>query len=541
VNRKALILLLVILGFLFTLTPLLAQDPDAEPPGDEQGVEASGSEGEADSGNEADEGGALDETESAPVDEIAPVFDPSDVHIPENIILEDLPMDKGNAVALSWDLAPFDFVVEKEGVKNGEILHHYIFLINGSDIIEYSNVAKAVKLMSDSPQFWGFDDNLASRKWLLFEGFEVNEEVTLQIGVVQPELEEAFGAARDNLAAINKLNAENVNKHQNLALEKMRRKRPTKISELEAEIAGLEESIASLGYTPEEAETEWNDIKSKLFYFPQVHKTVTKTGWFNPVKTNNLIFGFLFGAVILWFISRARKDPNLFIRRISGLEAVDEAIGRATEMGKPILYLTGMTTLADLATLAAINILGEVAKKVAEYESGMIVPCRDPVVMTVNQETVKEAYTEAGRPDHYNEDSVFFLTEDQFSYTASVSGIMLRDKPAAIFFMGYYYAESLLLAETGSMTGAIQIAGTDSLAQLPFFITACDYTLIGEELYAASAYLSREPLLLGSLKGQDVGKLFLMAVILFGTLIVSLGTWFNVDGFDFIQHYLTAL
>ena len=96
---------------------------------------------------------------------------------------------------------------------------------------------------------------------------------------------------------------------------------------------------------------------------------------------------------------------------------------------------------------------------------------------------------------------------------------MIREKPAANFLMGYYYAEALLLAETGATTGAIQIAGTDSISQLPFFITTCDYTLIGEELYAASAYLSREPLLLGSLRGQDIGKALVMILIILQTVM----------------------
>ena len=96
---------------------------------------------------------------------------------------------------------------------------------------------------------------------------------------------------------------------------------------------------------------------------------------------------------------------------------------------------------------------------------------------------------------------------------------MVRERPAA--HIGYFYAESLLLAETGSTTGAIQIAGTDAYTQLPFFVTTCDYTLMGEELYAASAYLSREPRLLGSLKGQDVGKLVLILGILLGTLLAT--------------------
>jgi hypothetical protein len=264
---------------------------------------------------------------------------------------------------------------------------------------------------------------------------------------------------------------------------------------------------------------------------PQVFEVDAVENWFSAGKLNALIFAVLFAATVLFFIARARRDPNLFIRRIAGLNAVDEAIGRATEMGKPILYLNGMDPLASLSTLAALNILGRVARRVANYESSLTVPCRDPIVLTVAQEIVKSGYADAGRPDAYNPDNIFFLTDDQFSYSAAVCGLMLREKPAANFLMGYYYAESLILAETGAGTGAIQIAGTDSMTQLPFFVTTCDYTLIGEELYAASAYLSREPLILGSLKGQDMAKLFMMVVIILGTILVTLGISFIRDLF----------
>ena len=64
--------------------------------------------------------------------------------------------------------------------------------------------------------------------------------------------------------------------------------------------------------------------------------------------------------------------------------------------------------------------------------------------------------------------------------------------------------------------------GTARPAQLPFFVAACDYTLIGEELFAASAYLSKDPKLLGSLKGQDVGKALFILGILVGVILISL-------------------
>jgi hypothetical protein len=109
-----------------------------------------------------------------------------------------------------------------------------------------------------------------------------------------------------------------------------------------------------------------------------------------------------------------------------------------------------------------------------------------------------------------------YVAGEQFAYVAAVNGIMLREKPAACVYMGAFYAESLLLAETGFAAGAIQISGTANPEQLPFFIAACDYTLMGEELFAASAYLSKEPLLLGSLKGQDLIKILLVACIIIG-------------------------
>jgi len=268
-----------------------------------------------------------------------------------------------------------------------------------------------------------------------------------------------------------------------------------------------------------------NDRQDRIVQILDAGSATTSEQWFNRATANNLILCLIFAAIIMSFILAARRNPNLFIRRIQGLEAVDEAIGRATEMGKPVLHINGLDPLSTLSTIAAVNILGRIARRVANYESDLLVPCFDPVVMTVSQEVVKNAYLEAGRPDAYREENIYFLTDQQFSYVASVCGIMVREKPAANFMLGYFYAESLVLAETGYTTGAIQIAGTDALAQLPFFITTCDYTLIGEELYAASAYLSREPMLLGSLKGQDIGKAFVMLMIILGSIMATVGVF----------------
>ena len=248
--------------------------------------------------------------------------------------------------------------------------------------------------------------------------------------------------------------------------------------------------------------------------------------FFDFNKSNVLIGLVFFGALILYFIYHARRGKKLFVRKIPAIDSVEEALGRATELGKSVLYVSGIGYEGDVQTIAAMNILGNVAEQVAHYDTDIIVPCINPIVMTIEQELVKQAYTRAGRPEDYQENSIFFITTQQFAYASAVCGIMAREKPAANFFMGSFAAESLLLAETGSSTGAIQIAGTASPSQIPFFIVACDYTLIGEELFAAGAYMSRDPLLLGSLKGQDIAKFVIIILTIIGICLVSIDAFF---------------
>ncbi len=304
-----------------------------------------------------------------------------------------------------------------------------------------------------------------------------------------------------------------------------------------AKLADVEAGKESYKFTDEEAE---NGVE--YFYKIRVRGEEMSTDtapvgpatasgeWFHPDRLNMLVAAVLLSAFVLYFISQARAGKALFIRRIAGLEAVQEAVGRATEMGKPILYVPGISDIDDIQTIAAVTILGRVATMVAEYDADLLVPCSRSLVMSTAQEVVKEAYLEAGRPDAYRRENIRYLSDAQFAYVAGVDGIMLREKPAANFYLGAFWAESLILAETGHSIGAIQIAGTAMPSQLPFFIAACDYTLIGEELFAASAYLSREPRLLGSLVGQDWGKVVILISIILGVVTAFLAQ-FGVEIF----------
>jgi hypothetical protein len=267
--------------------------------------------------------------------------------------------------------------------------------------------------------------------------------------------------------------------------------------------------------------------------FSAAASATPRGNWYHRGKTNVLIATILFGLATFAFISQARRGKPLYIRPIPGISAVDEAIGRATEMGRPILFVLGTGTAGDIATIAGYTILARVARRTAEYQTPILVPVNDPVMMAMAQETVREGYLQAGRPDLYRPEQVFYISAMQFPYVAAVNGLMLRERTATNFYMGVFHAESLLLAEAGSVTGAIQISGTDQVAQIPFFVAATDYTLIGEELYAASAYLSQDPVLMGPLKAQDWAKVVILVILAIGVLAA---TFFHSDWVTRLVH-----
>ena len=231
-------------------------------------------------------------------------------------------------------------------------------------------------------------------------------------------------------------------------------------------------------------------------------------------------------AVIVGSVLVAQRGREMFIRRIPGLAAIEEAVGRATEMGRPMFFSPGLAGIG-IVTLQALAILAHIVRLAATRATRLIVGVCDPPVYPVAEEAVREAYTAAGRPEAFRSEDVRFISDQQFAYALGSVGTMARESVATNFFFGMFYAESLILAENGRALGALQVAGCPDPVQIPFFIATCDYVVIGDEYYAASAYLTREPTLTGSLVGQDIVKALLLALLVAG---IGLATYFGAAG-----------
>jgi hypothetical protein len=244
----------------------------------------------------------------------------------------------------------------------------------------------------------------------------------------------------------------------------------------------------------------------------------------------------LIGPVI-YYIRKAKGHPDLYVRRIPGVDAIDEAAGRAAELGRPLSFTPGLTTVSPVL-YACLGVLYHVARKAALYRTKLIVPQSDAQVMAIADDVLRDAYRAEGRLSTLDPKNNIYLSDEQFAYAAGYMGLMQRENVAGAFLFGVFAAESLLLAEAGQQAGAMQVAASVNPEQVSFFISTCDYTLIGEELYAASAYLTREPVQLGSLYGQDRAKLFILLLIVVGVIIATLNSLFPELQLNNVHHYI---
>ena len=146
------------------------------------------------------------------------------------------------------------------------------------------------------------------------------------------------------------------------------------------------------------------------------------------------------------FMYLARQGMEIGVRSIPGFEAIDEAVGRAAEMGKPLHFTPGFGGLVA-ATFAGLEVLGHVTKLAAQYDVRLIVTVSQPETFAVTEQVMKQAYLEASKPEAFRPEDCRFISTDQWAYASGVIGVLYREQVASNIMIGQFAAEALILAE----------------------------------------------------------------------------------------------
>ena len=210
------------------------------------------------------------------------------------------------------------------------------------------------------------------------------------------------------------------------------------------------------------------------------------------------------------------------LRDIGSLDAVDEAIARCAEMGRPVLVSLGKRAVRDKDSVAAVPILSYIATKCAEVGSQLITCTCQPDWQPLAETIVEEGYKVAGLEEAYNPDNVRFISPMGYAYVTGMLGIVNREKVGTTFMLGGYGGEVMILSEGAGLFDSMVLSINGAYSQTYSIIVSAAYTAIGEEAYAASAYLGTEEQRI-NLFASDVIKIVSIGACVIGVILTNLG------------------
>lgn len=236
-----------------------------------------------------------------------------------------------------------------------------------------------------------------------------------------------------------------------------------------------------------------------------------------------------FAALLVVMVQRSRAGKFWGIRRLPALDALGQAVGRAAESSTPIVFSAGAAKLTSGVDapqiLAGMAVLRHLCRLAGELKVKVLTTARFAEFIAMLEATMKSGYLEGGNPEVFNaETDVSYLGAEGVAFHIGTMGLIARTKPAATVFVGAFACEAVMLAEASASVGALQISGTARIVSMPFLISTADYYLIGEEVYAASAYVSKDPAQAATLGVTDIGKLVTVALIVIGLIASAAGS-----------------
>ena len=228
---------------------------------------------------------------------------------------------------------------------------------------------------------------------------------------------------------------------------------------------------------------------------------------------------------VMLYLMYSKKE--IWIRRLPALDFIEEAVGRAAEMGRPVVCQgfgsgsSGMQSSIAPQIMAGLAVLGHAARICARHGTTIIASMRSESVVPVADEVLRTAFRLEGKLDEY-----LARREEMLPWVPTQADMVTMAhavKPATAILIGAFWHESVQIAEAFGSVGAVQIGGTGRVYQIPFFAAVCDMNLIGEEIYAVSAYINQTPQMLASMATQDYFKVAGLVFIVLGVILATLG------------------
>jgi hypothetical protein len=236
------------------------------------------------------------------------------------------------------------------------------------------------------------------------------------------------------------------------------------------------------------------------------------------------LVGFL--VLMLAFFLLAGRWPTVF-RPIKAFEDLGTAVERAVEAGERVHFSLGTGSImgSDAApALAGLAVLSRVAQATSMSDNPVVATSGDGAMAILAQDTLRSAYEMVGAKDRFQSISGRMLGPTPFSYVAGMPIVLATEEVSVHMLLGSFGAEGGLASDFGERQRSFVIAGTDDVQSQSLLYAVAGNPLIGEEIFAAGAYLNAGELHRASVRAQDVVRFVVIGAILLGTIARTIGS-----------------
>ena len=220
-----------------------------------------------------------------------------------------------------------------------------------------------------------------------------------------------------------------------------------------------------------------------------------------------------------------RRFPGAF-RTIEAYERLNRAVGLAVESGTRLHISLGrgnLFTTRGGSALAALAMLRKLSERTSLSDRPPVVTSGDASLAILSQDTLQSGYRAAAAEDQYRYSTGRLTGLTPFSYAAGTVPITRDENVSTNVFLGDFGSESALLTESAERENSSIIAASDDVSAQSVFYASSQDPLIGEELFAAGAYVGAGAAHEASLTVQDVLRWVVILAILIGSLLKFVG------------------
>lgn len=239
-----------------------------------------------------------------------------------------------------------------------------------------------------------------------------------------------------------------------------------------------------------------------------------------------LAFVVIFFFLMIIFAVVGRNRPGQHLRDIPAFSRLGRAIGLAVEAGKR-MHITlgwgGITDLRGASALIGLTILERIARLASISDRPPVATSGDGILGVLSQDTLSGTYKAIGAGFQYNPTTGRVSGLTPVSYSAGTIPVIYDEQVSATVLAGHFGSEAALITDAAERNDSLTLAGSDSITAQAVFAASAQEPLIGEELFAAGAYINAGPIHASSLRAQDIFRWVLVIAILAGAILKMLG------------------